>query len=208
MFKKYEKKVFSQNGEDGILQRIFEVIGKDSGRCLEINTFNEIQDAKYLAQLGWECDLLANDSPYDLLIVDVDGLDFYVWQNFEKFPPPSVVMIEYNASLGLENKVIEYDENFKWDGSNYFGASITALTQLGQEKGYDLLYADSTGSNLFFVQHEYVKLFYPKQGFEIKPKDIYRPPTYGNGGHPKDFLNRKYITAKEAMKVREKNVTV
>lgn len=78
-----------------------------------------------------------------------------------------------------------YDPEAKWDGTNYFGASLLALRNLGLSKGYTLIGCDNNGVNAFFCKSELVK------GFELKDiKELYRPPKYGefiNGihiGHP------------------------
>jgi hypothetical protein len=41
-----------------------------------------------------------------------------------------------------------------WDGTSYFGASLLALEQLGNEKGYCLVGCVFTGSNAFFVRKD------------------------------------------------------
>ncbi len=76
----------------------------------------------------------------DLLSIDIDGNDYWVWKSLDVLLP-RVVVIEYNASFGPERSVtIPYDPRFdryEVDVSGiYHGASLTALTRLGREKGY------------------------------------------------------------------------
>ena len=226
MFEKYEKKVYSQNGEDGVLERIFEILKIKDGKFIEINTSGGIIDAKYLVdEKKWQGLSLsqykivaqgfkAKDigrmlreptaTPHraNLLIIDVDGLDFYVLDGaLNSGYLPEVIMVEYNASLGFDDAVMPYDENHVWDGSNYFGASIMALSRLGQENGYVLIYADSTGSNLFLVRRDLVKEF---KGVESSVEKIYRPPAYGENGHPPDKLHREYWPYERAIKIIDK----
>jgi hypothetical protein len=53
--------------------------------------------------------------------------------------------------LHFEDRVIPYCPTDRWDGTNYFGASIHAYYLLGRKKGYSLVYAENSGTNLFFI---------------------------------------------------------
>jgi hypothetical protein len=84
----------------------------------------------------------------DFLSIDIDNNDYYIWEAVKSYKP-RVVVIEYNASLGPHNAmVIPYVEG-KFDITNYFGASLKALEQLGLKKGYSLVGCTSSGSNAF-----------------------------------------------------------
>ena len=93
----------------------------------------------------------------DLLSIDIDGNDYWIWEGIDVIKP-SVVIIEYNASFGLERSLsVKYDPQF--DISNhptrwYHGASLTALTKLGKRKGYSLIGCESNGVNAFFVRND------------------------------------------------------
>lgn len=90
----------------------------------------------------------------DLISIDVDGQDFWIWSNLVY--RPSVLIIEYNANFGPEeSKVVPFDTAFQWDGTKYFGASLRALHNLGKSKGYVLVYAN--GVNAFFIKRHLVK---------------------------------------------------
>jgi len=122
---------------------------------------------------------------FDLLSIDIDFNDYWVWKAITKFHP-RVLVIEFNSSIPpTESKVVPYDADAQWDGTNYFGASLLALQNLGIEKNYTLLGCDSNGVNAFFCQSDLVK------NFKIKDiENLYRSPKYGeiiNGehiGHP------------------------
>jgi hypothetical protein len=78
--------------------------------------------------------------PYDLdlLSIDIDGNDLWVWKALAY--RPRVVIIEYNPKWSAKkSRTVPYD-----------GASVLALTRVGTEKGYDLV--TSTKSNLIFVE--------------------------------------------------------
>jgi hypothetical protein len=52
--------------------------------------------------------------------------------------------------------VMAENPNYIWDRSNYFGASLRSLTELGRKKGYSLVGTDSRGVNAFFVRDDFV----------------------------------------------------
>jgi hypothetical protein len=107
---------------------------------------------------------------FDLLSIDVDGNDFWIWKAIGR--RPRVVVVEYNAAFGPgDSRAIVYDRDFRWDGTEYFGASLLALARLGREKGYDLVACDSRGVNAFFVRADAAA-----GRFETRPIErIYRP---------------------------------
>jgi hypothetical protein len=101
--------------------------------------------------------LLADYDEFDLLSVDIDGMDYWVWQAIRA--RPRVVVIEYNASLGAHRSItVPYDPQFdrsQHPGNGiYHGAAITALATLGAGKGYRLVGGDSSGTNAFFVRDD------------------------------------------------------
>ena len=94
------------------------------------------------------------DPELDLLSIDIDGNDYWVWKALEAVRP-RVVVIEYNAILPPPmSLVVPYDTNRVWDGSNYYGASLEALVRLGKDKGYRLVGCCLMGVNAFFVRED------------------------------------------------------
>jgi hypothetical protein len=90
----------------------------------------------------------------DLLSVDIDFNDYWVWKAITEVSP-RVVVIEYNATLRPPmSLVVPYDPNQSWDGTNYFGASLEALVRLGREKGYRVVGCSYGGANAFFVRND------------------------------------------------------
>ncbi len=116
---------------------------------------------------------------FDLLVIDIDSNDYYVWQAIHDFRP-KVVLIEFNAGFPPPQKaVINFHPLNYWDGSDYFGASIQSLYELGKRKGYELIYCTQAGINLFFVDRRYYRRFGIRDN---SPMRLYRPPGYGVGG--------------------------
>jgi hypothetical protein len=91
---------------------------------------------------------------FDLLSIDIDGNDYWVWRAVRRWQP-RVVVIEYNAAYPPPVRwVMRENLEHHWDHTNYQGASLTSLVLLGREKGYTLVATDSRGVNAFFVRAE------------------------------------------------------
>ena len=91
----------------------------------------------------------------DLLSIDIDGNDYYVWQAVNAVKP-RVVIIEYNGKFppDLDWKMA-YDPKHVWDGnSEWYGASLKAYELLGRELGYQLAGTNLNGVNAFFVRQD------------------------------------------------------
>jgi len=121
----------------------------------------------------------------DLLSIDVDSYDFYIWEAITALSP-RVVVIEYNASFPpFVRKTIEYVPGSKLPvGTNYFGASLGALVELGKRKGYSLVGCSLTGVNAFFVRNDLLGDHFCAP---YTADNHYEPPRYGligQIGHP------------------------
>jgi hypothetical protein len=125
----------------------------------------------------------------DLLNIDVDGTDFFIWRALERYRP-RVLVIEYNASLDPARKLVQpYAEGRGWDGTNWFGSSVGALRALGEEKGYRLVHTDTAGVNAFFVRADVAG------AFPAPDAVVAHPPNYEYTGraHPADPARRPYL---------------
>ena len=118
----------------------------------------------------------------DLLGIDIDGNDYWVWKAIERFRP-RVVVIEYNASLGRSARIVRPTTRPS-DGtrSTCTGASLGALEDLGRAKGYALVGCCLAGVNAIFVRSDLVgdRFLAP-----FTSEKHYEPPRYGRngGGH-------------------------
>jgi hypothetical protein len=84
----------------------------------------------------------------DVMSLDVDGQEFWIWCNL--MARPRIIVVEYNGAIPADvSATVPFDLMFKWDGTNYHGASLAALQKLGRSKFYTLVYAN--GVNAFFV---------------------------------------------------------
>jgi hypothetical protein len=200
-FRLFERKIHSQNGEDGIIRAIFDKIGTTNRFCVEFGIHPAEGNTILLREQGWNClwmdgggdgqtirkefitaeninDLFAKygvPRDLDLLSIDIDSNDYWVWKAITDYAP-RVVVIEYNASIPpTESRTVEYDPSLRWDGTDYYGASLLALERLGRSKGYTLITCDRKGINAFFVRSELVP-----GNFRVRDiADIYMPPGYG-----------------------------
>jgi len=116
----------------------------------------------------------------DLLSIDIDGNDYWVWQAIATVRP-RVVVIEYNATYPPPVRfVTAYDPAFTWDKTNYQGASLSALEQLGREKGYALVGCSLSGANAFFVREDELTGLDGQARFHapFSAAEHYEPPRY------------------------------
>ena len=114
-----------------------------------------------------------NNEEIDFFSIDVDGNDYYLFENLEV--RPKVICIEYNFWYGPHVKCsVPYDKNFIWEtGSTYSGASLNSLCELAKRKGYYLIALESHCVNAFFIRSDL------KNNFEIIDNIKYfRTPKY------------------------------
>jgi hypothetical protein len=91
----------------------------------------------------------------DLLSIDIDGVDYWVWEALTACSP-RLVALEYNWLFGAERAVTvpysaEFDVNAVGNRS-YHGASLAALVHLGRRKGYRLIASERV--NAFFLRND------------------------------------------------------
>lgn len=181
-FAKYEKKIFSQNGEDGVIEAIFGLIGTTNKYFVEFGGGGGECNTRLLRDSGWDGLWMDNNDQedqrvkkefvtskninnlldkynvpqeFDLLSIDIDGQDFWVWKAITR--RPRVVVIEYNGYLPTDSrKVVPENEDFSWDGTDYYGAGLEAMRLLGCSKNYTFAYLDFNLVNAFFIRNDCV----------------------------------------------------
>lgn len=128
----------------------------------------------------------------DLLAIDIDYNDYWVWKAVTAVSPRAVV-IEYNASLRPPlSLTVSYDPQRRWDGSNFYGASLEALVRLGREKGYRIVGCSVAGVNAFFVRDDLCgdKFLEPATAAEHyePPRHFFHLLPAGHKGYPGPFV--------------------
>ena len=118
------------------------------------------------------------ESKLDVISLDLDGNDYYFLKKIIKNNyKPKLFIVEYNAKFAPPIKwQIEYINDHKWNGDDYFGASLTTYNDFFEQNGYKLLCCNAhTGANAFFIKQEFVNLF---QEIPKSIDDIYMTPRY------------------------------
>ncbi|KAA6302018.1 MAG: hypothetical protein EZS26_001834 [Candidatus Ordinivivax streblomastigis] len=125
----------------------------------------------------------------DLLSIDIDGNDYWIWNEI-KCIDPRVVVIEYNAKFPPTHEwVMEYDAKHIWQLDDEHGASLKSLELLGEKLGYQLVGTNVRGVNAFFVKKELCKDLFPQPA---TAENLYNPARWNLqyiSGHP----SKKYI---------------
>lgn len=200
--KDYEFKIFSQWGEDGILQHLVREIPiahktfiefgvedfsesncrflmmKDNWRGFVIDGSDENITRLKQSPYYWKHDLTGKcafitrsnidsllresgfDSDLGILSVDIDGVDYWVFEAIDNFRP-RILILEYNAVFGSDRPItVPYSDDFvrtdRHHTNLYCGASLPALAHLAGLKGYALVGTNSAGNNAFFVRNDLV----------------------------------------------------
>ncbi|MGC2703928.1 MAG: hypothetical protein WA361_05415 [Candidatus Acidiferrales bacterium] len=134
---------------------------------------------------------LAPVKDVDLLSVDLDGNDYYILDAIRSIIPPRVIVAEYNPKFPADVVwVMEYNETHRWDGTDYFGASLKALEILLSARGYALVGCNILGTNAFFVRADLAKD--PPFCSPFIAENHYEPARYFllaayHSGHPEKF---------------------
>jgi len=236
----FEYKVYSQNGEDGIINEIFKRIGTTNKTFVEFGVEEGLEsNGHFLLFTGWNglwiegsdkffikikelfseplstkqlkavcafvtienINSLIEDNgitgEIDLLSIDIDGNDYWVWKAITCIQP-RVVMVEYNAKFPPPCEwIMEYDPNYVWnDGSDKQGASLKSFELLGKELGYKLVGTTTNGVNAFFVKKELTKNLFPEPATaENLYHAYYGPGLLVSSGHTtKKYIGNKYST--------------
>lgn len=126
------------------------------------NTFNSVIQSGYLKV---KCAFITKENinsliedagikgEIDLLSIDIDGNDYYVWESINVVQP-RVVVIEYNGKFPPDYFwKMAYNQDHVWDGSDLHGASLKAYEILGKKLGYQLVGTNVGGVNAFFVRN-------------------------------------------------------
>ncbi|GAC1347205.1 MAG: hypothetical protein NVSMB27_12120 [Ktedonobacteraceae bacterium] len=153
----------------------------------------------------------------DLLSLDMDGVDYWVWKAIECISP-RVVVLEYNNVWGPdESMTIPYKQSFVKSSNNvslllvhgrrvvntfvgkpiadridnYYGASLAAFAKLGKQKGYRLVGCERYGYNAFFVRSDIGEEILP----EVTPAECFGHPftQYASEVRRRTVANRAWV---------------
>jgi hypothetical protein len=88
---------------------------------------------------------------FDVLSIDIDGNDYYVWQALTRYRP-RIVIVEYNPTAANDLVFVQDP-----DPALNQGCSLAALIRLGREKGYELAAVTKT-NGIFVLAEDFPKL--------------------------------------------------
>lgn len=206
-YHKYCKNIYSQNGEDGIIEQLVKELGIDQGTFCEFgasngitssNTYNLIKNYNF-SGMAIELNhssyqqcvsnyknfnqvrvfhgaVLYNDKSndlntwlikgnlpkdFDILSIDIDSDDYYIWENLTEFQP-KIVIIEANSYRDPVHEELpgkpsqEYSIDILQNQHKQriaMGASFISIVRLGLEKGY--IPVSFTG-NIIFIRKDLI----------------------------------------------------
>jgi hypothetical protein len=174
-----ERRIYSQCGEEGILERIFENIGTTNRFLVDVGAGDGVtlSNTRMFLDQGWDgnrfdvkrgervhservtaeniCGLLekhGTPKSIDLMSLDIDGIDWWVLRSILRGGyMPRVLVCEINNSKPTCPPVtVEYDPGLVFANSDYFGASLGAFTVLAEAHCYALVHCIAW--NAFFVR--------------------------------------------------------
>ena len=238
----HEFTVYSQWGEDGIIQYLINSIEIPEKLFVEfgVQDYRESNTRFLLQNNNWsglvmdsspefierikneplyfrhnlraECAFIDRDNINDLLerngirgdigllSVDIDGMDYWVWEAITSINP-RIVICEYDSVLGYDRAVVTpYDKSFDRSKAHYSflygGSSIVALAILARKKGYSLVGSNSNGVNAFFVRNDCIGSLRVLTPREAHMKGLFR------NSHDREG-NRTFLSAEESIKLIE-----
>jgi hypothetical protein len=106
----------------------------------------------------------------NLLSIDIDGNDFWVLKNIE-LSHVDIVVAEYNPLFGSNlSLTVPQDDNFDRNRFKkiFYGASLTAIIELMQSKGFMFVGANSACNNAFFINKNKKEFFSNLKVEELK----------------------------------------
>ncbi|MEM6822061.1 MAG: hypothetical protein AAF558_08990 [Verrucomicrobiota bacterium] len=93
-------------------------------------------------------------SEIDVFSLDIDGMDYWVWEALT-FVRPRIVVLEYNNIIPADLSItVPYEDSFSVQTQGYMGASLRALVDLSKKKGYRLIGCNKYGYNAFFIRED------------------------------------------------------
>lgn len=110
--------------------------------------------------------------PIDLLSLDIDGMDYWVWKAITVIEPQVVVCETHNSIPPDKALTVPYDPKFVYDTPYFRGASLAAMCKLGREKGYRLIGTHRYGFNAFFMKNGVGEAYFP----EVDPAACVQDP--------------------------------
>ena len=203
----YEFKVFSQWGDDGIIQFLIRIIDIPFKTFVEfgVQDYSESNTRFLLMNNNWDGYIMDGSKDYidhvkkqeyywrfnltaktafitaeninqllrgtsfqkeiGIYHIDIDGNDYWIWKHTTEINPV-IVIVEYQSVFGCSKAITTpYQSDFVRSTAHYsnlyYGASILALCDLAEEKGYYFVGCNSAGNNAYFVRKDKIGTLKP-----------------------------------------------
>ena len=128
----------------------------------------------------------------DLLSIDIDGNDYWIWDAINVISP-RVVVVETHVEFGMNNIVVPYDADYFYPGEHpdYHGASPVAMAKMAKRKGYRLVGNNRYGFNTFYVRNDIAPGLLP----EIPVEQVLKHERNKERAKLFEYIkNKKYVT--------------
>ena len=107
----------------------------------------------------------------DLLSLDLDGNDYYIWEAIEVLKPRLCVFETSNLIPGDLSLTIPYEATFNsqeksLDRHDFRSVSLLAMKRLSEKKGYRLIGGHRHGFNVFFLRNDIGIDLFPEVSIE------------------------------------------
>jgi len=178
----FESNVESQTGEDGVIAYILSLVGDGAKVAVEFGSGGGVHMSntwRLEHECGWRRFLFDGDAQgnpqvhevyltaeninetfdkagvpqlIDVMSIDTDGNDYWLWKALRR--RTRIVVAEYNTVIRPPLAMtIQYNPEHRWDGTNYFGATLTALASLAKSRGLRLVHRTYL-NGIFLDEHE------------------------------------------------------
>ncbi len=187
----YRSNLYTSIGNDGIIEKIFDITGLKKGRFLEFGAWDGIHgcNSRKLAMEGWGGafiepvfyrylkllwnyrkyknikkinsfvdlkgnktldNLLSNEDQFDFISIDIDGLDFSVFETINSFSPMLYCIEGGQMLVPFHPKVSTNIEKYNVQ------QSLSVIKQIADNKGYKIIcsYQDT-----FLIRKDFAHLF-------------------------------------------------
>jgi hypothetical protein len=103
----------------------------------------------------------------DLLSLDIDGIDYYLWKNLQVISPRVFICECHNVVPDDMAITIPYKDDFSYKSKDNYheefrSVSPLAMIKLSKEKGYRLIGSHKYGFNLIFMRNDVGKEYFPE----------------------------------------------
>jgi hypothetical protein len=114
----------------------------------------------------------------DLLSLDIDGNDYYVWEAISIINPRLCVFETHNVIPSDLSLTIPYKADFNsWDKNgheqDFRSVSLLAMKKISEKKGYRLIGGHKHGFNVFFLRNDIGQDLFPEVSIDSVHDNLY-----------------------------------